>query len=318
MSGTGPPGIKAGGPVIYRDTSLGDAELEALQSVFDEAPALTLSEAAAEACRRFEWHSPDGRMPIASCSIFLRRLEKHGRLRLPARRAPSGRRHQSRDLEEFLSFLGPIPGMVECQPTGELTVRPVAAEERLGFRLHLNRYHYLGFIKPAGESLCYVAQLGHELVALLVWGAAVLHNGPRDSYVGWDSRTRARKLPWVVNNRRFLVLPWIRQPHLASRVLAANLRRLSRDWEAAYGHSVFLAETFVDTARFKGTCYRASNWLHLGQTQGFSRTRDGFVPNHRPKASFVYPLHPRAVERLKEACPEPAEGSKGGSPCARR
>jgi hypothetical protein len=191
--------------------------------------------------------------------------------------------------------------MVECQPSGPLCVRPIEPEERDGFWLHMDRYHYLGFTKPVGESICYAALLGNELVALLVWGAAVLHNGPRDLHIGWDSATKTRRLPWVVNNRRFLVLPWIRQPHLASRILGANLRRLSRDWQATYGHPALLAETFVDTARFRGTCYRAANWQYLGETLGFSRTRDrGFAPNQRPKAVYVYPLHRRALALLKE------------------
>jgi hypothetical protein len=137
----------------------------------------------------------------------------------------------------------------------------------------------------------------------LVWAAAALYNGPRDHYVGWDERARIRNLPWVVNNRRFLMLPWIRQPHLASRILAANLRRLSRDWEAAYGHGLLLAETFVDPARFRGTCYRASNWLELGQTEGFSRQRRGFVRHGQPKTVFVYPLHRRARARLRAPLP---------------
>jgi hypothetical protein len=201
----------------------------------------------------------------------------------------------------MLEWLGPIAGMVEFQPSGPLTVRPIAKEEWQGFRLHMQRYHYLGFGKPVGESLCYAALLGDELVALLVWGAAALHNGPRDQYIGWDAATRKRRLLWVVNNRRFLMLPWIRQPHLASRVLGANLRRLSRDWEAAYAHPVLMAETFVDTARFRGTCYRASNWLSLGKTRGFSRinAKAGFEKNDRPKAVFVYPLHRHACRELR-------------------
>jgi len=106
---------------------------------------------------------------------------------------------------------------------------------------------------------------------LLDWGAAVLHCGPRDRYIGWDRVTRERNLTRVVGNRRFLILPWVRVPHLASRILGANLRRLNCDWQLAYAHSLLLAETFVDTGRFRGTCYRAANWRYLGQTLGFAR-----------------------------------------------
>lgn len=292
-------------PAIYRQTQLGPAELAWLQAAADGPPRLSLRDLAALACRRFGWQRPNGELSVASCAVFLRRLQKWGRLRVPVR-PDKKRRHQDEDLAEFLAALGPVPGMVECQPEGPLVVRPIAREELMGFRLHMDRYHYLGFCKASGESLCYAALLGSELVALLVWAAAVPHNAPRDRYIGWDGPTRARMLPWVVNNRRFLVLPWIRLPHLASRVLGANLRRLSRDWQASYGHEVLLAETFVDSARFAGTCYRASNWVHLGQTRGFSRARGlrlSFVANHSPKAVFVYPLHRRAVERLRNTGP---------------
>lgn len=197
--------------------------------------------------------------------------------------------------------LGVVPwsGPTRTELLGSLVVRPIQAAERLGWRLHMERYHYLGCGQLVGESLRYAALVGDELVALLGWAAAALYNGPRDHYVGWDSRTRACQLPWVVNNVRFLILPWIKVRHLASRILGANLRRLSRDWEAVFGHAVLMAETFVDVARFRGTCYRASNWIHLGETRGFSRSGRSYHANGSPKAVFVYPLVPDACERLR-------------------
>jgi hypothetical protein len=292
--------------VVYRQTELGSAQLLWLQSLVDIHPGLSFRDLAAHACGRFEWRRPNGELAIDSCSVFLRRLQEWGLLQVRRTRRPFGRRRQRDDYADILRFLGPIPGMVECPPEGSLTVRPIAKEEWAGFQLHMDRYHYLGFAKPSGESLCYAALLGEELVALLVWGAAVPYNAPRDRYIGWDSATRVRKLLWVINNRRFLILPWIRGvPSLASRVLGANLRRLSRDWQEVYGHELLLAETFVD-ARFAGTCYRASNWLYLGHTRGFSRAKGlrlSFVPNHAPKAVFVYPLHRRACRLLRERKP---------------
>jgi hypothetical protein len=180
-----------------------------------------------------------------------------------------------------------------------LCVRPIAPEEQASWRSCMERYHYLGWAHPVGESLRYVALMGDELVALLGWAAAALHNGPRDRYLGWDAATKACRLRLVVNNVRFLILP-ASQRNLASRILAANLRCLSRDWQAVYGHTVYMAETFVDVARFEGTCYRASNWIYVGQTRGFSRRGASYQPNARPKAVFVYPLHRRAVDLLKD------------------
>ena len=200
--------------------------------------------------------------------------------------------------------------MVECQPEGPFTLRPIAPEERDEFRLHPQRYHYLGFKRSVGESMGYAAFVGQELVALLDWDAAVLRCLPRDEHVGWDDRVRERNLSLVVGNRRFLVLPWIRIPHLASRILGANLRRLSSDWQAVYGHPVLLAETFVDLSRFKGTCYRAANWRYLGQTLGSTYTyRDGTRPRGCPKAVYVYPLARDAQRRLR---------SPGGRPMSVR
>lgn len=288
--------------VLYRGTELRAAELAVIQEIVDRTSGATASGAAAAVCQRFGWERPNGEPASSSCTVFLRRMAVRGLLRFTERPRGNGRDFWRADREAILRAIGVIPGSVECQPSGPLLVRPIEPEEWDGFRLHMDRYHYLGFKKPVGEAICYAALIGDELVALLVWGAAVLHCGPRDEFIGWDAAARERLLPFVTNNRRFLILPWIRQPHLASRVLGANLRRLRSDWLRVHGHAVHLAETFIDLARFRGTCYRASNWVHLGQTKGFSRTPErGFAPNNRPKAVFVFPLHRRAVATLREA-----------------
>ena len=293
--------VKGGRELTYRGTRIGRGEIDWIQAIADGATRPGIQAIAVEACRRFGWKRPNGELAVKSTILFLRRLQRWEALRLPPCRQFTGRRHPRDDRWEMLQWMGPPLGMVDCQPDGPLCVRPIFEEERVGFRLHLDRYHYLGFVKPAGESLCYAATLGEELVALLVWGGATPFNKARDRYIGWDGEARQRRLPLVVNNSRFLVLPWIRRKHLASQILGVNLRRLSRDWQATYHHRVLLAETFVDTGRFAGTSYRASNWTYVGHTRGFSRaagTRAGFAPNGRPKAVFVYPLHRRAVERL--------------------
>lgn len=182
-----------------------------------------------------------------------------------------------------------------------LRVRPIGTEELLLWRAHMERFHYLGDAALVGESLRYVAELDGELVALLSWGAASLRNGPRDRYVGWEEESRTANLHLVVNNARFLILPWARRPHLASRVLAANLRRLSGDWEQVYGHPVVLAETFVDTSRFRGTCYRASNWVCVGETKGWSKSGEAYRFNGQPKSVWLYPLARDFKEQLRRA-----------------
>lgn len=283
----------------FRQTPLHAAEIAWLQSAIEGGSQL--SEVAAAACRQFGWVRPTGEIPLAACSVMLRRLERRGLLRLPAaqRRRPGGGHHDETERLRLLDALGPVEGMVECQPEGPLTVRPIAPEERDGFRMHLQRYHYLGFKRSVGESMGYAAFVGNELVALLDWGAAVLRCAPRDQHIGWDEATRQRNLHLVVGNRRFVVLPWVRLKCLASQVLAANLRRLSQDWQERYRHPVLLAESFVDP-RFRGTCYRASNWAYLGETCGETYTRrDGTRARGCPKAVYVYPLSSDTRERLR-------------------
>lgn len=252
-------------------------------------------------CRSFGWTRADGRLALDSCRLLLLRLERRGLVQLP----PPLRRAKASTNPSELSWLGhwalePAAVLGPEQLQGPLLVRPIFEQERLGWCAYMQRYHYLGCGQLVGESLRYVALVGQELVALLGWAAAALHNGPRDRYLGWDPATRARRLPLVVNNARFLILPWVRLEHLASRVLGANLRRLARDWQQHFGHPVLLAETFVDAARFRGTCYRAANFTYLGQTQGYARRGSSYQRHGAPKLVFVYPLHRHARERLRE------------------
>jgi hypothetical protein len=286
--------------LLYRGTTLGSREIRWIQQVIDKNPSKSQIAIAERVCREFGWLRPNGEPADISCSVFLRAMATRGIIRLPLRRARRKTRQESNDAATILEALGTVPGVVEHQPTGQLIVRPIEREERDGFRLHMQRYHYLDFVKPAGESICYAALMGNDLVALLVWGAATLYNGPRDLFIGWNSETRQRNLPWVVNNSRFLILPWIRQPCLASRILGANLRRLNQDWEAKYCHRVLLAETFVDQSKFRGTCYRASNWIEVGETQGWSRLRRGFIKHGVKKLVLLKPLHRRAAQYLRE------------------
>ena len=144
---------------------------------------------------------------------------------------------------------------------GRLVVRPVRGEERARWRELMQAHHYLGFQRIVGQSLWYVATPDEQWVALLGWGAAALKCAPRDRWIGWSPSLKFRRLRLMVNNVRFLILPAWHRPNLASQVLALNLRRLSEDWERCHGHPIRLAETFVDPARFRGTCYRAAGFL---------------------------------------------------------
>jgi len=286
--------------VVFRGTNLGPREFARIQKIVDAETSPSRQRIAEIICRRFRWRRPNGARPIRACCNLMVRLERMSVIRLPAPRRKSTHQSRARPLLDNDFLLGPPQGWSGVLDSRALLeVRPLIEPEREGFRAYMQRYHYLGDSPLVGESLRYGAWLDGELVALLGWAGATLHNGPRDEYIGWDGDCRRERLQLVVNNSRFLVLPWARQANLASRVLGANLRRLRADWQAVYGHPVLLAETFVDQGRFRGTCYRASNWVYVGQTKGWSRHGSQYYEHGQPKAVFVYTLHRNALKKLR-------------------
>ena len=287
-------------PVLwrYRNREIRAADLAALRALRAAHGEVGRKAFPRLVCQAWGWRQANGAWSECACRDLLLRLEERGERVLPPRRAP---RPRQRQLPVLPLDLMPLVGLAVSDPHADLTqveVRPIAAEERRGWRLFMARYHYLGYRTPIGEHLLYAAFLDEELVALLGWAAAALRAPLRERYIGWDEATKRRRLHLVVNNTRFLILPWVRVHNLASTVLAATLRRLSADWERAYGHPVHLAETFVETARFRGTCYRAANWLYLGQTAGRRKQGNAYRRRSTPKALYVFPLHRQARARL--------------------
>jgi len=306
-------------PLLYRNTPLERRTLARLRRFCRNARART--ELARSLCQAFGWYRANGDLAVRSCLELLRRLERRGVLRLP----PSLRRGESRSRgaqvsPDLPSAQEALPGKdFEPPPSEEppLLVRPVRAGERVRWRALLERHHYLGFHPLIGESLGYVAFWKRTPVALLAWASATLHNSARDRWIGWDPATKRARRHEVVANVRFLMLPAAAlTARLASRVLAANLRRLPRDWESAWGHPVRLAETFVDPSRFRGTCYRASNWLPVGETRGWSKKGGTFHHHGGRKLVFLYPLDPKARERLR--APEPKGPPRAVEPSEER
>lgn len=182
-------------------------------------------------------------------------------------------------------------------------IRPIFRSERAQWDRLMREHHYLGFRSMVGESLRYVAVYDEHWLALIGWCAAALSCKARDQWIGWPSALQWSRLSLVANNCRFLILPHIEVPNLASRILSLNLKRLSPDWMKAYGHPVWIAETFVDPRSFKGTCYKAAGWSFVGHTLGFRRTSGRYIPHHHPKMVFVRPLHRRARDELCNPCP---------------
>jgi hypothetical protein len=278
----------------YRARTIGPADLAVIRATIATHAAEGRTRISQVLCEAWDWRHPTGQLKEYACRDLLLRLEERGYVTLPPRlRAPAGPCQQDR--------LAPPPPPGPPLTTADLhtlVVRPVAPAERPRWKACLAHYHYLGYQPGAGEQLGYVALLGDQLVGCLAWGAAAYRNGPREAYLGWDGATKRARLPLVVQNTRFLLLPWVRVPHLASKILAANCRRLSADWQARYGHALLLAETFVDPTRFRGTCYRAANWIDLGCTQGAGKHGNQYQRHGVPKVVFVYPLARQARARL--------------------
>jgi Druantia protein DruA/DDE_Tnp_1-associated/Transposase DDE domain len=179
-----------------------------------------------------------------------------------------------------------------------LTIRLATREEVPLWDSLMKEYHYLGLNRMPGESLRYLASAEGTWLALIGWSSAALKCSVRDRYIGWATERKLTRLIYLTNNVRFLILPWISEKNLASRILSLNTRRLSQDYQDIYGHPVFLAETFVDFSRFNGTCYRASNWKCLGVTKGYSKNGRYYYENGNPKGVFIYPLTQRPLALL--------------------
>jgi len=278
----------------YRARTIGPAELAVIRATIAAQAAEGRTRISEVLCALWDWRQPNGALKEYACRDLLLRLEERGYITLPPRRrAADGPCQQDRLVAP------PPPGPVlTAAALDTLVVRLVSPAERPLWKSLLAHYHYLGYRTGAGEQLGYVAVLADQRVACLAWGAAAYRNGPREAYLGWDGATKRARLSRVVQNTRFLLLPWVRVPHLASKVLAATCRRLRADWQARYGHEILLAETFVDPTRFRGTCYRAANWVDLGCTQGAGKHGNRYQRHGCPKRVFVYPLHPQARARL--------------------
>jgi hypothetical protein len=172
------------------------------------------------------------------------------------------------------------------------------SEERL-FNSLVEEYHYLGYQQPVGEHLKFLVRVGEQPIACLAWSSAARHLGCRDRFIGWDAATRRRNLHLIAYNTRYLILPWVAVPHLASHLLSRMAARISAEWDRMYAHPVYLLETFIDPGRFRGTCYRAANWVGVGRTTGRGKDDQTHRPNRPLKEVFVYPLVPRFRERLR-------------------
>jgi len=251
---------------------VGPEELALVRDLLGSHPDWHRTQLSRELCRRWGWCNAAGQPRDMACRTLLLRLERSGAIRLPARRGPSVNDRRNRNPAPVAYDQEAIEGALgSLQP---IRMEPLEARhpDQALFRLLLHRHHYLGLRRNAGQNLRYLARdrQGRPLACLL-FGSAAWKAQARDRFIGWDGACRRRGLAQVVDNSRFLILPWVRVPHLASHLLGQVARRIDADWQAKYGHGVELLETFVDRDRFRGTCYQAAGWLRVGATTGRGR-----------------------------------------------
>lgn len=268
-------------------------DLAWIRSWLDEHPSGSRKRLARELCQRWEWVDGHGRVKDFAARSLLLKLEAQGHIRLPLLQV--NKRRAPRQAPQWSDWEEPARWETRLATLQPLRVEPVRAgspaAQRWAFYLH--RYHYLG-LRVVGENLGYLASdaTGRE-VACLLFGAAAWRCAPRDRALGWSEGQRRSGLARLANNTRFLILPWVRVPHLASAVLGAVARRIDTDWRAKYGHGLEALETFVERDRFAGTCYRAANWQWVGTTRGRSRQDRDHTCTVPLKDIYLYRLHRR-------------------------
>jgi len=272
-------------------------ELELMRQIVREFSALGVTEIARTVCELLTWKRPGGGLKNHECRQLLEQLERAGFLTLPVLRKRGGRGPRRADIS------GPCgePTLVacsarDCEPL-ELALVEGKTESRR-WRELLERYHYLGWRVPFGANLRYWARNRDRELACLLWTSPAWKMQARDAWIGWSEQQRQRNLQLIVNQGRFLMLPWVRVKGLASKILGLSARHMPHDWETRYGLRPLLLETLVDAARFRGTCYRAANWIHLGQTAGRGRMDHEHQHSQAVKDIYVYPLVRDARQRL--------------------
>lgn len=274
--------------LIIRGRKINDHDLSFIRSVIKEHYRRGRTFISKELCRLWDWRQRNGLFKTMACSELLLRLQKAGLVELPPRQ-DHGRRDRRRPIQLPLHSREPI--RVSLQELGSLDFQMVRGSPWESFYKGLiQAYHYLGYCQTVGEHLKYMVFHQGRPLACLGWGAAAWKVASRDQFIGWQPAHRDRNLHLIAQNTRFLILPWVEVPYLASHLLGRMARILPRDWERVYNHPIVLLETFVDGQRFKGTCYKAANWIQVGFTQGRGKWDIDHQSSAPVKAVFLYPL----------------------------
>jgi len=277
----------------YRGREVRPADVAVVNKLIADHPDASRRALSLKLCVAWQWFQENGAPRDMVCRGLLLQLHRAGHIQLPPsrwapdRRPPPRRSTSSVALPEVVS----TPLVARLEELGRIGIRQVrrTVEERLVESL-LERHHYLGYARPVGEHLKYLVTAEERPIACFCWSSAPRHLGPRDRHIGWSQGVRRANIRFVAYQTRFLILPWVHVPHLASHLLGRMSRQLSADWERVYAHPIYFTETFVDPSRYRGTCYRASNWSYLGLTTGRGKDAPTSAPTRSVKQVYGYPL----------------------------
>lgn len=277
--------------LVIRRRLIQQEDLLLIRELIEQEGARGRSHLSNRLCELWNWRQANGRFRQIACRDLLRRLEARGLIELPPRLCAARRAGYCNQTS--------TPELIDCEPVqgrlgefaGQLSLALAADSKQLGlYRGLVGSYHYLGYQQATGAQLKYIAYFGDRPIACLSFGPAAWKIGPRDQFLGWSVQAREQHLPWVVNNDRFVICPWVQIRCLASWLLSAAVCRLRRDWQSAYGQDLALAESFVEEARFAGTAYAAANWIGVGQTLGRGRNDRAHAQQAPIKTIWLCPL----------------------------
>lgn len=285
----------------YRGREMTDADLAFITKLIAENPKLSRRKLSSLLCEAWDWRQANGELCDMVCRSLMLKLHRAELIELPpVRFTPKNNAVIRRKRQRVLIDSAPLrTSLKKIKPLEIQQVR--RTPEEAYYDGLIEEYHYLGYTRPVGEYLKYLVLIAGRPIACIAWGNAPRHLGPRDRFIGWSKQARMHNLRYLAYNTRFLILPWVEVPYLASHILGRMARRLSRDWEKVYDHPIYYLETFVDPARFLGTCYLAANWVALGLTTGIGHNAPTKEVTQPKKEILGYPLRKDFRELLGKA-----------------
>jgi hypothetical protein len=285
----------------YRSRVITDSDEVFIRQLIEQNPTASRRRLSKLLCEAWNWVQPNGVLCDMVCRGLMLQMHRAGAIELPpVRQVPfNPLAARTRPQPVTVKTVELYSSLRHIQPLEFVQVRRTRQEAT--FNGLIEQYHYLGYTQPVGEHLKYLVYALDRPLAALAWSSSPRHLGPRDRFIGWSAQQRWQNIRLLAYNSRFLVLPWVRVPHLASHILGRMARILPCDWESLYGHRVYFLETFIDPQRFKGTCYRAANWIVLGRTTGRGHQDQMHKPNRPVKEILGYPLSRKFRQLLCEA-----------------